>query len=154
MDKLKALKISVSFVAAVLFLVISPFTVKDAGAQQASIVASEISTFARHLAIRPHTAIDFSRTSGEYCFNVNLGAGGHMTHYAVDPANTLEDVIDFVIAQPLIDAGLNVKKLPLHSGKLGTMTPNQWYYLPPGAFEPHHGKKFPIPLLLKAVNLD
>lgn len=154
MDRLKALKISVSIVAAALFLCISPGMLKDAGAQQASIVASEISTFGRHLAVRPHTAIDFSRTSGEYCFNVNLGAGGHMTHYAVDPTNTLEDVIDFVSAKPLIDAGLDVEKLPQHSGKLGTMTPNQWYYLAPGAFEPHHGKKFPIPLLLKAVNLD
>lgn len=154
MDRLKTLKISVYCVAAALFLSISPGMLKGAGAQQASIVASEISTFARHLAVRPHTAIDFSRTSGEYCFNVNLGAGGHMTHYAVDPTKTLEDVIDFVHAKPLIDAGLNVEKLPRHSGKLGTMTPNQWYYLPPGAFEPHHGKKFPIPLLLKAVNLD
>jgi hypothetical protein len=63
-------------------------------------------------------------------------------------------ILDFVAAAPLIEAGLDVDKLPRHPGKLGSMKPNQWYYLPTGAFEPHHGRKFPIPLLLKAADLD
>ena len=151
---LKKLKISLCFVAAALLLNISPGLLNEARAEQSTIVAFEISTFARHLGIRPHTAIDFSQTSGEYCFNVNLGAGGHMTHYAIDPTKTTEDVIDFVAAAPLIEVGLDVDKLPRHPGTLGSMKPNQWYYLPTGAFESHHGRKFPIPLLLKATNLD
>ena len=120
---------------------------------QASIVAAEVSAFANLLAQRPKTAIDLSGVSGEYCFKVDIGKGGHMTHYAIDPGKTREDVIDFVNAAPLIEAGLNVEKLARHSGKLGTMEPNQWYYLPKGDFEPHHGIRFPFPVLIKAVNI-
>ena len=120
---------------------------------QSALVAAEISAFANLLAHRPDAAIDLSGVSGEYCFKVDIGKGGHMTHYAIDPAVTEEDVIDFVNAAPLIEAGLDVEKLPRHSGKLGTMTPNQWYFLPKGTFEPHHGIRFPFPVILKAVNV-
>jgi hypothetical protein len=91
--------------------------------------------------------------SGEYCFDVNLGDGGHMTHYAIDPTKTQEDVIDFVNAEPLIKAGVKVDSLPRFPGQLGSMAPNQWYFLPAGEQEPHHGMKFPFALLLKAVNV-
>lgn len=126
----------------------------EAAKKQAVVVGAELSTIAKHLQTRPKTAIDFSNVSGEYCFNVGLGKGGHMTHYAIDPAGTQEDVIDFVNAKPLIAAGINVADLPRFPGGLGSMKPNQWYFLPAGEMEPHHGKKMPIPLLIKASNLD
>ena len=125
----------------------------EAAKKQAALVGAELSVIAKHLQTRPKTAIDFSEVSGEYCFNVGLGKGGHMTHYAIDPAGTTEDVIDFVNAKPLIEAGINVTDLPRFPGGLGSMKPNQWYFLPAGDFEPHHGKKMPIPLLIKATNL-
>lgn len=121
---------------------------------QAAVVGGELSAIAKHLQTRPQTAIDFSSVSGEYCFDVGLGKGAHMTHYAIDPAGTSEDVIDFVNAKPLIEAGINVADLPRFPGRLGSMKPDQWYFLPAQEFEPHHGKKFPIPLLIKASNLD
>ncbi len=77
-----------------------------------------------------------------------------MTHYAIDPAKSQEDVIDFVDARPLIAAGANFDGLPKMPGKLGSMTPNQWYFLPAGQFEPHHGTKLPFPLLVRASSLE
>ena len=123
------------------------------GTNQAAIVGGELSTIAKQLSLRPETALDFTKVSGEYCFDVDLGGGGHMVHYATDPTKTQEDVIDFVNADPLIKAGINVTKVPRFPGKLGSMTPGQWYFLPAGELEPHHGIKFPFPLLMKATNL-
>jgi hypothetical protein len=48
---------------------------------------------------------------------------------------------------------VKVDSLPRFPGQLGSMAPNQWYFLPAGEQEPHHGMKFPFPLLLKAVNV-
>ncbi|HSG06181.1 MAG TPA: hypothetical protein VLB09_07255 [Nitrospiria bacterium] len=121
---------------------------------QAGIVAAEISTIAKHLSVRPETAIDLTGVSGAYCFNTGLGSGGHMTHYAVDPEKTKEDVIDFVNAASLEASGINVKDLPKFPGKLGTMEPNTWYYLPAGEHEPHHGMVFSFPLMIRATNLE
>lgn len=120
---------------------------------QSSIVAAEISAIANQLSLRPETAIDLSDVSGEYCFQVNLEKGGHMTHYAIDPLTTREDVIDFINAEPLLNAGVVLDAIPRFPGKLGIMTPNQWYYLPKGQYEPHHGTTFPFPILMKAVNV-
>ena len=120
---------------------------------QAGIVAAELSAIAHHLSLRPKTAIDLSRVSGEYCFNLGLGEGAQMTHFAIDPAKTKEDVIDFVNAAPLMKAGMKLEGLPRFPGKLGTMKPNQWYFLPAGEFEPHHGIKFPFPIMMKASDL-
>lgn len=120
---------------------------------QASIVAAEISTIAKHLSLRPETAIDLSKVSGEYCFNVNLEQGGHMTHYAINPLTTREDVIDFINAESLVKAGISFDVIPRFPGKLGSMVPNQWYFLPKGEFEPHHGVRFSFPVLMKAVDL-
>lgn len=119
--------------------------------QQAAIVAAEITAFTNQLSHRPETAFDFSKVSGEYCFFG--GWDGHHTHYAIDPTKTQEDVIDFVEAAPMIKAGLNVKDLPKYPGKLGKMTPGQWYYSPAKGFEPHHGKNPPVALLIRAVNI-
>ena len=122
--------------------------------KQAAVVGAELSAIAKHFQTRPKTALDFSHVSGEYCFNAGLGKGAHMTHFAIDPAGTSEDVIDFVNAKPLLAAGINVDSLPRFPGKLNTMTPNQWYFLPANELEPHHGMKFPIPLLIKASDLN
>lgn len=121
--------------------------------EQASIVAAEITAFANHLALRPKTAIDFSKVSGEYCYNLGLSRGKHMTHYAIDPLKNQEDVIDFIDARPLMKAGADFSKLPLLPDKLGKMKTNQWYFTPANAYEPHHGMKFSFPLLMRAGNV-
>ncbi len=144
----------VTSITALLVVLFSAATTATAG-DQGETVGAEISTFAKHLALDPDMAIDLTGVSGAYCFNAGIGDGGHMTHYAVDPSQTQEDLIDFVNARSMIDAGIiNVGKLPKHPGKLGAMEPNEWYYLHPGTFEPHHGRKFPFPLLIRATNLD
>ncbi len=119
--------------------------------KQAAIVGAELRTFANQLSLRPDIPKDFSKVSGEYCFFG--GWDGHHTHYAIDPTKTQEDVVDFVEAEPLVKAGMNVKDLPKHPGKLGKMTPGQWYYLPAKGFEPHHGKNPTVALLMRAVNV-
>jgi len=81
-------------------------------AKQAAIVAGELSAIANQFQLRPETAIDFTKVSGEYCFDVHVTEGGHMHHHAVDPTKTREDVIDFVNAEPLIKAGVKVDGLP------------------------------------------
>ncbi len=124
---------------------------KQAAMKQGAIVGAEISAIANQLSLHPATAKDFSKVSGEYCFFG--GWDGHHTHYAIDPTKTQEDVIDFVEAAPMIKAGLNVKDLPKYPGKLGKMTPGQWYYSPAKGFEPHHGKNPPVALLIRAVNI-
>ncbi len=120
---------------------------------QAGIVGGELSAIANQLALKPEMAIDFTGVSGEYCFNGGLGEGAHMTHYAVDPTKTQEDVIDFINAQMLIEAGIDVTTLPRQPGTLRSMEPNKWYYLPAGEYEPHHGLEFDIPLLIRATDL-
>ncbi len=118
------------------------------------VVAGELTAIANQLALKPNTAVDFTHVSGEYCFSAGVGKGGHMTHYATDPTKTQEDVIDFVNAQPLVEAGvLNVEKLPRFPGTLGSMTPKKWYYLPAGEQDPHHGRTWPFPMLVKASNI-
>ena len=129
-------------------------TIAEAQKSQDAIVAAELDAIARQLAMRPETAIDLSAVSGEYCFNTGLKEGGHMTHYAIDASKTQEDVIDFVNAEPMIKAGLHVESLPRFPGTLGSMTPNQWYFLPAGEPEPHHGTTFSFPLLIKASNIN
>lgn len=145
--------ISVIVAAVLIGVGAGPSRAADEG-RQGGIVAGELSTIANQLSLRPDAAIDFTKVSGEYCFNTGLGQGGHMTHYATDPTKTDEDVIDFVNAEPLIKAGvINVAALPKFPGGLGSMAPGQWYYLPAGALEPHHGAKFPFPLLMRATNI-
>ncbi len=130
-------------------LVATPALAKD----QAKIVAGEMTAFANQLSMKPSMAIDLTGVSGEYCFDGNIKKGGHMTHYATDPTSTKEDVVDFVNAKPLMAAGANFDGLPHHNGKLGSMEPNQWYFLAAGEYEPHHGKKLPFPLLIRATNI-
>jgi hypothetical protein len=140
-------------IAMLLLYSFAPGAVSAGNKDQASIVAAEISVIANQLSLRPETAIDFTGVSGEYCFNVGMGEGGHMTHYAVDPMNTQEDVVDFVNATAFTEAGMSLKNLPPFPGGLGSMKLNTWYYLPAGELEPHHGRKFPFPLLVRASNI-
>lgn len=108
-----------------------------------------------YLKTHPELVIDFSKISGEYCVNTWKANGARMTHYAIDPSKTTEDVVDFVKAQPLIDAGLDVTKLPQLPSTLGTMKNGQWYYLPKGAPDPHHGKKkSKFSALVRATNIQ
>ena len=113
-----------------------------------------IDAVAAHIYAKPGIVIDLKEKSGEYCLNYGFGKGGVMVHYAIDPEKTSEDTIEFVDARPLIEAGLDVTTLQRHDGKLGTMLPNTWYYLPAGELEPHHGAKMPFPILLRASNLE
>jgi len=111
-------------------------------------------TIDAYLQSHPEMVIDFTETSGEHCINTWKVGGGHMTHYATDPSKTAEDVIDFVPADSMIAAGVNVDDLPRMPGKLGAMEPNQWYYLPAGSYEPHHGGKMPMSLMIRATNIE
>ena len=112
-------------------------------------------TIDAYLQSHPEMVIDFSKTSGEYCINTWKVGGGHMTHYATDPSKTTEDVIDFVKAQSFIDAGIDVTTLPELPSELGAMENGQWYYLPKGGAEPHHGaKEFPIALMVRATEIQ
>ncbi|MFQ5802999.1 MAG: hypothetical protein ACE5JQ_08910 [Candidatus Methylomirabilales bacterium] len=153
----KVFRSFVVIVSAVLAITLAPessWAAKEAkGAKQAEVVAGELGAFAKHLNLRPESAIDRTAVSGEYCFDVNMLGGGHMHHLAVDPMKTQEDVIDFVNAEPLTEAGVKVNRLPRFPGGLGTMKPNQWYFLPAGEMDPHHGFSWPFDILIKATNL-
>jgi hypothetical protein len=120
---------------------------------QSAIVAGTVSTIATHLSMHPKTALDLSQVSNEYCINAKLGKGGMMLHFAIDPETTTEDVVSFYNAAPLVKAGLKGETLSQFCGKLGCMEPNTWYFVPAGTYEPHHGVKFPFPLIVKAMDI-
>jgi len=109
--------------------------------EPADKVAKTHAAIGQYLKEHPEMVIDFSGVSGEYCVNALKVKGGHMTHYAIDPSKTNEDVIVFVDAQPFIEAGMDLTKLPPLPNTLGTMKNGQWYYLRKGAPDPHHGTK-------------
>jgi hypothetical protein len=121
---------------------------------QASKVAGGLGTIADYLQSHPEMMLDFTNVSGEYCLNTWKAGGAHMSHFAVDPSKTQEDVIEFVKASSMTDAGVDVTGLPRMPAELGAMEPGKWYYLPAGEFEPHHGKKLGVPLLIRASNLE
>ncbi len=122
-------------------------------AERSEKVQAEIDAISRYLDSHPEMVIDLRQVSGELCFNTWKVGGGHMTHYAVDPSKTTEDMIDFVRLDSM-GGSLDVEKLPRFPGKLGAMEPNKWYYLPAGEHEPHHGTRFPFPLLLRATSIQ
>jgi hypothetical protein len=88
----------------------------------------EILAIARLLRVKPAMAIDRTKESGEYCLKSSLGT---MTHYATDPMKTREDIVYEFAAAPLVNAGLDLQKLPPLPA-LGRMEPGQWYHLPEG----------------------
>ncbi len=142
-------------VAALAFgLVLTQSAVAQDANEQAAKVAGGLGTIAGYLQSHPQMMLDFTQVSGEYCLNTWKAGGAQMSHYAVDPSKTQEDVIDFVKAGSFSDAGVDVSGLPRMPGKLGAMEPGKWYLLPAGEFEPHHGKKLGVPLLIRASNLE
>ena len=147
---MKALLVMPAFLIMVLPQVIWAGGEKTQGAK----VAEGLAAIANQMAMRPHTVIDFTHVSGEICFNYDLMSGAHMTHFATDSKSTKEDVIDFVNAKAMIAAGVNLERLPKFPGKLGAMKHGQWYFLAAGELEPHHGIKFPIPLMMRATNVQ
>ena len=141
--------------AAVLAAVVSLGVANVAKAGPADNADKAHAAIGKYLENHPEMVIDFSDISGEYCVNTWKVKGGHMTHYAIDPSKTTEDVIDFVKAKPFIDAGIDVTKLPQLPGTLGAMKNGQWYYLPKGGADPHHGKKqSPRALLVRATDIQ
>ncbi len=137
-----------------LFILTLTFVFGVASANAESTADKEIAAFSAIVSGNPSVAIDASKVSNSYCFKSGIGSsGGHMTHYAIDPKNTKEDVIDFINATELIAAGLDPTKLRQHPGKLDVMEPNTMYFLPAGKYEPYHGTKFPFPLIIKAVDV-
>ena len=128
----------------------------SAGAQASDLTPVDeatLQTIATHLGGDGAKGIDFVERSKEYCLNAGLPKGGHMTHWAVDPDATREDIIDFVHAGTLEASGVDLSSLPRHPGKLGTMEPGQWYYVPAGAYEPHHDAELPFPVIVRATNI-
>lgn len=116
-------------------------------------VKGQVDTISSYLSSHPEMVIDFTSKSGEYCLNTWKVGGSHMTHYAVDPSKTSEDVIDFVKTSSL-EGVIDVSKLPLAPTELGAMKPNQWYFLPAGQFDPHHGKPAKVDLVVRATNIE
>jgi hypothetical protein len=121
---------------------------------QAAAVAAQLGTIAKHLQLYPQMALDFTDVSGEHCLNTWKAGGEQMVHFAVDPSATQEDVVEFVKADSFTSVGIDVTSLPRMPAQLGAMEPGQWYYLPAGAPEPHHGTSFPFALLLRASDLQ
>lgn len=113
----------------------------------------QVDTISAYVKSHPEMVIDFSKKSGEYCMNTWKVGGGHMTHYAIDPSKSVEDVIDFVKVESL-KGSVDVNSLPRAPTKLGAKKPNQWYYQPAGQHDPHHGKALPIDLLVRASNVE
>jgi len=109
----------------------------------------EILAIARLLRVKPAMAIDRTKESGEYCLKSGLGT---MTHYATDPMKTREDIVYEFAAAPLVNAGLDPRKLPPLPA-LGRMEPGQWYHLPEGQVDPHHQHTMPGATLLIAVDV-
>lgn len=110
----------------------------------------EILAMAAVLAAKPGMAFDFSGQSSEMCF-----APGHgdMIHYTVDPSKTPEDIVYMLNAQPFIDYGLQVSKMPKLPMQKDAMKPFQWYYYDGTTVEPHHGRQWNRPYLYMAVDV-
>jgi len=149
----KMLKSLVGLSTLVFSLALAQSAMAQDANQQASKVAGELGTIASMLQSHPEMVLDFTNVSGEYCLNTWKVGGAHMSHFAVDPSTTQEDVIDFVKADSMTDAGIDVTGLPRMPTELGAMEPGIWYYMPAGQFEPHHGKEMGLPLLIRASNL-
>jgi hypothetical protein len=128
-------------------------TAADEG-QHKTVAGAGLAAIGSYFESHPEMMLDFTAVSGEYCINTWKAGGSHMSHYAVDPASTREDVIDFVKADSMSKMGVDVDKLPRFPGQLGAMEPGTWYYLPAGRFEPHHGKKLPMALMMRASNIE
>ena len=109
---------------------------------------AELLAFARILRRNPSMAIDFTHLDEpQHCFNT----GGDMLHVADDPAARVS-LAYLHPAAPLVEAGLDVTKLPEEPETLAGLAPNTWYYYPGGGrVEPLHGKALGGPMLVRTV---
>lgn len=141
-------------ISVVLASAVSLVVANVAAHELADKVAKAHGVIGIYLKSHPEMIFDVSDVSGEYCVDTwTPVGGGHMTHYAIDPSKTTEDIVDYVTVQSLIDAGLDVSKFPLMPGELGTMKDGQWYYLPEDAVDPHHGEALGLAVIVRATNI-
>ena len=147
-------KLLVGVSALIFGVVLTQSAIAQDASTQAAKVAGSLETIANYLESHPEMALDFTKVSGEYCLNTWKAGGDQMSHYAVDPSKTREDVVEFVQASSFTDAGVDVTGLPRMPGELGAMEAGKWYYLAAGEIEPHHGGKFGVPLLIRASNIE
>jgi hypothetical protein len=95
--------------------------------------------------MHPEMALDFSEVSGEHCLNTWKAGGAQMVHFAVDPSTTSEDVVEFVrpIRSP---ASTSISRpCPGCQRSSARWSSGNWYYLPAGEAEPHHGTTLSFP---------
>jgi hypothetical protein len=108
----------------------------------------EILAFARLLRKQPAMAIDFSHLdTPQHCLNT----GGDMLHVADDPSAKVS-LAYLHPARSLVDAGLDVTKLPIEPETSSEIEGDRWYYYPAsGRREPFHGKALGMPMIVRTV---
>jgi hypothetical protein len=108
----------------------------------------ELLAFARLLRKQPAMAIDFTHLDApQYCLNT----GGDMLHVAADPSARVS-LAYLHTAKPLVDAGLDVTKLPVEPETSAELEGNTWYYYPgSGRIEPFHGRSLGTPMIVRTV---
>jgi hypothetical protein len=108
----------------------------------------EVLAFARVLRTQPAMAIDFTRLdTPQHCFNT----GGDMLHIADNPSAKIP-LAYLHPAKPLVDAGLDVTKLPVEPETSAELAGDTWYYYPAsGRTEPFHGKALGTPMVVRTV---
>jgi hypothetical protein len=108
----------------------------------------ELLAFARLLRKQPAMAIDFTHLDvPQHCLNT----GGDMLHVADDPSAKVS-LAYLHPAKPLVDAGLDVAKLPLEPETSAELRGDTWYYYPAGGrIEPFHGRALGTPMIIRTV---
>jgi hypothetical protein len=112
------------------------------------VARDEVLAFARVLGKQPAMAIDFTHLeTPQHCFNT----GGDMLHVADNPSAKIP-LAYLHPAKPLVEAGLDVKKLPVEPETSAELEGNTWYYYPAsGRTEPFHGKALATPMVVRTV---
>ena len=108
----------------------------------------EVLAFARLLHRQPAMAIDFTHLdTPQHCLNT----GGDMLHVADDPSAKIP-LAYLHPAKRLVEAGLDVTKLPVEPETNSELTGDTWYYYPAkGRTEPFHGKALGTPMIIRTV---
>jgi len=108
----------------------------------------ELLAFARLLHKQPAMAIDFSHLeTPQHCLNT----GGDMLHVADDPSAKIP-LAYIHPAKRLVEAGLDVTKLPIEPETSAELAGDTWYYYPAsGRTEPFHGKALGTPMIIRTV---
>jgi hypothetical protein len=108
----------------------------------------ELLAFARLLRKQPAMAIDFTHLDvPQHCLNT----GADMLHVADDPSAKVP-LAYLHPAKPLVDAGLDVTKLPVEPETSAELQGDTWYYYPAsGRIEPFHGRALGTPMVIRTV---